>query len=178
MLLAISAALGCDTFSVGLALASRPLSRRAQFRLVFHFGFFQFAMPIAGWLAGYRFAAYTASYGKMIAALLLALIAVKMIWDSFLEDGNPADMPGDPTRGWTLVLLSLATSIDALGVGVSIGLTGGKLLLPSLCIGITASLMTYVGIRLGRLLAVKVGRRAGLFGGLVLIIIAVRFLIS
>jgi len=175
--LGIAFALGCDAFSVGLALGTRILERRAAFRLWFHFGLFQFLMPLIGWYLGHRFLQSVKAYDHWIAFLLLAMIAAKMLYESLSppEDGRAVES-FDPTRGWSLVVLSVATSLDALGVGFGMGIASLAVLKPALLIGLIAGAMTYAGIRLGRRLSLRFGKRVETAGALVLFVIAFKLL--
>lgn len=178
VVLAIAFALGFDTFAVGLAAGTNNPGKRASFRLYFHFGLFQFLMPIIGWYIGRTILPYISTYDHWIAFGLLAFIALRMIVESVkdLRSSNESIELSDISRGWSLVTLSLATSFDALGVGFSMGLTNSRLFIPAFIIGLAASVMTYAGIRLGRIISVKMGRRASILGGLILLVIAIKLL--
>lgn len=102
-----------------------------------------------------------------------------MVYDS-LHDGEekaPEECL-DPTRGVSLVLLSLATSMDALGVGFGIGIVGESILLPALIIGVVAGIMTFSAMQLGNRISRKFGKRMGIIGGVILMVIAFKILIS
>lgn len=175
--LGIAFALGCDAFSVGLALGTRSLTRRASFRLWFHFGLFQFLMPLIGWYIGSYYLQRVNAYDHWIAFGVLALIAIKMLYESLQPPEQDAlESAFDPTRGVSLITLSIATSIDALGVGLGMGITGSAVIAPAVIIGLVAGVMTYVGIRLGRQLSLRFGKRMESIGAVVLLVIAVRLL--
>lgn len=167
----IAFALAFDAFSVALAAGSyfKKANFRQKFRLSFHFGFFQFLMPIVGWLAGNEFVSLIADYDHWIAFTILFIIGAKMIWDSFKTEENIISK--DISKGWALITLSIATSIDALAVGFSFGILKHTIFLPSIIIGIVASIMTLLGIFLGEKLSNKIGNKATIFGGLILILI-------
>ena len=173
----VAVALGCDAFAVGLAVGTRWSAPRQLFRLSFHFGLFQFLMPLIGWALGRTVAGYTSIYGPWIAAALLFYIGGKMAFDSLRP---PSEKPSfsDPTRGLSLVALSLATSMDALGVGLSLGLLNRQLFVPAVWIGITAALMTWAGMKLGTRMSQWFGHRVGLAAAAILFVIAVRLLVS
>lgn len=177
VVLAVAVALGFDTFAVGLAIGTGLPGVRASFRLWFHFGLFQFLMPLLGWSAGRTLLPLIADFDHWVAFGLLVLIASRMFIESLKStDENDKEALDDPTRGWQLVALSLATSFDALGVGFSMGLSGTRPLFPSIIIGCVASLMTYAGIRLGTRASVHVGKKAGTLGAFILFIIAFKLL--
>jgi manganese efflux pump family protein len=173
----LAVALGCDAFAVGLGVGTRCSAPRQIFRLSFHFGLFQFMMPLIGWLLGYHLLPFTQQWGPWIAFLLLLGIGVKMTYES-LAPAQEKFSGADPTRGFSLVTLSVATSLDALGVGFSLGTLGQTLLFPAILIGITAAGMTWTAMKLGGNLSERFGRRMELVGGVILIAIAFKLLIS
>lgn len=176
--LLVAVALGCDAFAVGLGVGSRFCSPRQVFRLSFHFGLFQFMMPILGWLLGMKLVGVAREWGPWIAAILLVVIGARMLKESLSAHGEHRDSEDciDPTRGFSLVVLSVATSIDALGVGFSLGMISQELFMPAVLIGITAGTMTYAAMKLGNRLSQKFGRRMEAVGGIILMAIAVKLL--
>lgn len=175
--LALAVALGCDAFAVGLAVGAVHRAPRQVFRLAFHFGLFQFLMPLAGWWLGGGLSVFARDYAPWIACALLVVIGGKMIIDSLGPvRGQAARL--DPTKGWSLLALSMATSIDALGVGASLGLVGRAVLLPAVIIGMVAAGMTLAAMQLAGLLPARLGHRLGLIGGLVLLGVAVKLVLG
>lgn len=173
----IAVALGCDAFAVGLAVGTRGPDFRARFRLWFHFGLFQFFMPLIGWFIGRQTLAYIEAYDHWIAACLLWIIAAKMLKESLShEKAESEEIRRDPTRGWSLVALSVATSFDALGVGFSLSMARTPLLVPCVVIGLTAATMTYTGLRLGTRLSETFGKRIEMVGAGILFYIGYRLL--
>jgi putative Mn2+ efflux pump MntP len=120
---------------------------------------------------------YIASYDHWIAFGLLAFVGGKMIV-SVLDGAGETRVTNDPTSGWDLVLLSVATSIDALAVGISLAVMRMEILLPALIIGVVAASLTTVGMVLGRRIGAAWGRRVEVLGGLVLIAIGTKILIE
>lgn len=175
-LLAVAVALGCDAFSVAIGVGALGLSNRRIFRLSWHFGLFQFFMPLIGLSVGQMTAEVLGGAGHWIAAGCLALIGLNMVRQA-LKSAPETVKRSDPTRGWTLVLLSISTSIDALIVGFGLGLLGVHVLLACIVIGITASMMTIVGMFIGAGAARAIGARAEMAGGIVLTGLAVIFLV-
>lgn len=171
----VAIALGCDAFAVGMGVGTRTCNPRQIFRLSFHFGLFQFIMPLAGWFLGQNMVGVASKWAPWIAFVLLFAIGAKMAGESIFGKGHEARSEcGDPTRGFSLVFLSVATSIDALGVGFTMGLLDAGLLLPATWIGITAGLMTWAAMKLGNRLSDKFGRRMEVAGGIILMAIAVK----
>ena len=168
----IALALAVDAFAVALAsgVSLCQVSGRQTFRLAFHFGLFQAGMNILGWTAGLTVRTLLESIDHWLAFGLLALVAVKMIKDSIAGRDEEAQKV-DPTRGYTLVMLSVATSIDSLAVGLSFSVLHVSIWLPATIIGIVATLLTVIGLKLGCLLgaASRFGARVEIAGGLVLL---------
>ena len=152
----VAVALGCDAFAVGLGVGTRHHEPRQVFRLSFHFGLFQFLMPVIGWILGSRLVDLIRFWGPFIASGLLMVIGAHMIVESLKGDHDETKR-SDPTRGVSLLVLSLATSIDALGVGFSLGMLGGAIFAAAVWIGITASAMTWAAMKLGRRLSQRFG---------------------
>ncbi len=174
----IAFALAIDAFTVAVASATYlgQMTARQKFRLSFHFGFFQFLMPLIGWLAGSTVVRYIEAYDHWIAFLILSAIGIKMIIDA--NHGEIHKFKNDITRGFSLLILSIATSIDALAVGFSIGIMKAQIMIPAVIIGIVASGMTLLGIRLGTFLSAQFGQRISIFGGIILILIGIHIVLD
>jgi putative Mn2+ efflux pump MntP len=170
--LLIALALAVDAFAVALAagVSLCQVSGRQTFRLAFHFGLFQAMMNIIGWGSGLTVRTMLASIDHWLAFGLLALVAAKMIKDSIAGREEEARKV-DPTRGYTLVMLSVATSIDSLAVGLSFSVLNVSIWLPAAIIGLVATILTVIGLKLGCLFgsASRIGARVEIAGGLVLL---------
>jgi manganese efflux pump family protein len=178
-LLGVAIALGMDAFAVALAVASVLINVtfRHIFRLTWHFGLFQSLMTYVGWLSGVAIFDMFWGLNDYIAFGLLTFIGLKMFKESGREEERLEGF--DPTKGWSLVGLSVATSLDALAVGISFSLIGKKdILFPVLLIGFVAFVMTLVGIQLGDQAGKRLGKWAERVGGIVLIIIGAKILIG
>lgn len=176
--LGIAVGLGADAFAVAVAAGlSLPLVTGGHvFRLAWHFGLFQFLMPLLGWAVGSQLSDRLAAVGPWLAFGILTVLGVKMIWEA--ARGLPGQEKADPTRGVMLVTLSIATSIDALAVGFSLACLKVSIWGPAVVIGLVAGMMTLVGIRFGRRLGARWENRADYAGGIVLILIGLRILLS
>ncbi len=176
---AIAVGLAMDAFAVSIAVGVTlgRVSFRQMFRLSWHFGLFQAMMPVLGWAAGLTVRGYVESFAHWIAFGLLLFVAVNMIREAFGPHGSEKQKR-DPTKGASLVLLSTATSIDALAVGVSFSLLQASIWIPVLIIGLTAGLFTITGLMIGgKIRTIKwLGSLAEIFGGIVLIGIGVNIL--
>lgn len=165
-----------DAFAVaiGTSITLGRVNARQVFRLGFHFGLFQAMMPVLGYLAGLTFQDSIKAWDHWIAFGLLALIGGRAIKESLSPDED--ESPGDPTKGMSLVTLSVATSIDALAVGMSFAMLGIDIVLPSIIIGLVAGAMTVTGMAIGSKLGSLFGRRMELAGGVVLLLIGLKIL--
>ena len=170
-------ALGCDAFAVGLGVGTRFCAPRQIFRLSFHFGLFQFFMPVAGWYLGKNLVGTLQNFGTLVACGLLVFLGARMIHES-VRSQRDEECGSDPTRGFSLVVLSLATSIDALGVGFSLGILGGSLLVAAMWIGIIAGAMTWTAMKLGNRLSQQFGKWIEATGGVILLLIAAKLIIT
>ena len=150
-------------------------------RMAFLFGFFQAMLPLLGWLGISHFQTYMEAYDHWIAFGLLGFIGGKMIWESF---GDEEDQHFNPRKLRTQLLLAVATSIDALAIGISFACTGftelSQLTMPLLIIGIVSFLFSIFGYHLGRRFGKAITRRLKpeLFGGIILVLIGVKILLS
>jgi len=172
----LAVGLSMDAFAVAAAagLALPRVTKRHVFRLAWHFGLFQFLMPIVGWLAGRTVSAHIAAWDHWVAFARLVLVGAKMLRDAFSRDDRTA--AADPTRGLTGIVRSIATSIDALAVGLSMAFMEVSIWAPAVIIGVGAAILTVVGIQFGNRLAAKWRRWAEVAGGIVLLLIGFRIL--
>lgn len=180
--IAIAVSLSMDAFAVAISsgMKLKCLSGRQVFRLAFHFGFFQAAMPVAGWFVGALFQRQVEAFDHWIAFALLAFVGWKMVFEAFThKDGDDEKtICDDPTKGFSLVALSVATSIDAFAIGLSLSMLGVGVWRPAVVIGFTAAAFTAVGMRLGAAAAskFKIGKYAEVLGGLVLVVLSIKIL--
>jgi putative Mn2+ efflux pump MntP len=178
-IIAIAVALAMDALAVAIAagIALGDISFRQNFRLAWHFGLFQALMPILGWSAGLTVRQMIARYDHWIAFALLLFVAQGMLREA-LKDEEDQDPRKDPTKGLTMVMLSVATSLDALAVGFSLSMIQVSIWFPAAVIGIVAGLFTTAGMHLGKRLsgAGRVRRWADCLGALVLLLIGINIL--
>lgn len=179
ILLGIALGLAMDAFAVSIAISAalKDVSLAQLLRLALYFGLFQSAMLIIGWLAGQSVADYIAGYDHWVAFGLLAFIGGRMIY-SGLKGVDKIDTSKDPTRGATVVILAVATSIDALAVGLSFIALGVSIWYPAAVIGAVAFGMTALGMKIGGGLGEKFGDKMEIAGGLVLIAIGAKIVIE
>jgi len=172
----IAIGLSLDAFAVSLGAGSvgRIGSHRGAFRLAFHFGLFQFLMPVLGWYTGIKIEPIVHKIDYLVAFLLLAYVGSKMIWESYKTEVH---LKTDPSKGKQMVLLSVATSIDALVVGFSLAMLRISIWYPGFIIGIITAVFSILGIYLGKVIGDKLGRKMEFLGGLVIIAIGTRILL-
>jgi len=173
----IAVALAMDAFSVSISagIIIKEPGPGHYFRLAFHFGLFQGVMPVLGYAGGMYLVDYISAYDHWIAFFLLAFIGIKMIRESFSENDDEK-AHRDPSRGMRLVVLAVATSIDALAVGFSLGILNSPIFVPSIIIGVTCALFSAAGIAIGSRASRYLGRWGEVLGGSVLIIIGIKIL--
>lgn len=176
---AIAVALAMDAFAVSIAtgLHLKAVNFRQTFRLSWHFGLFQALMPILGWSAGSMVRDYIEQYDHWVAFGLLAFVGGRMIKEAFHPE-EEKQTKKDPTRGLTMVMLSIAVSIDALAVGLSLALLNVSIFFPAVIIGIVALITTVIGLHLGRKISEFSHLRmyAEILGGIVLFLIGLNIL--
>jgi len=180
LIVTIAFALAMDAFAVavGLSFNQDRLTLKQSLRLSFSFGLFQFLMPILGWLTGQSILGYIQAFDHWVAFGMLLFIGCRMIWESAKDHNRPKNLNADPTTGLSLLMLSIATSIDALAVGLSYSILGNAIFWPAVIIGIVAFGVTFIGTKVGPLFGLILGKRAGFVGGLVLIAIGVKILLD
>jgi putative Mn2+ efflux pump MntP len=179
-ILGIAVGLAMDAFAVAVAtgLTLDEVTARHKFRLGFHFGLFQFLMPVLGWAAGNEVVGYIRAYDHWVAFALLSAVGGKMLWESREPRKERQQQRTDPTRGWSLLTLSVATSLDALAVGFSMGALRVSVWTASVVIGLVTAVLTVLGLSFGTRLGGRWERWAEAVGGLVLLGIGIRILFS
>ncbi len=181
-ILGIAVALAMDAFAVAIAtgVCLKKVSARQTFRLSWHFGLFQALMPVAGWAIGTSIKGYVDAYAHWVAFFLLSLIGLNMLKEAVkASDDEAACAPRkDATKGMTMVMLSVATSIDALAVGLSMSMLRVSIFYPAVIIGIVAGFFTIVGLHLGKRVSriTWLSTSAEIVGGLVLLLIGLNIL--
>ena len=178
-ILLIALGLSADCFAVALsgAIANSNHSFTRLLRVSVSFGLFQALMPVLGWLAGRNIVELIADYDHWVAFALLAVVSGRMFHEA-AQPEKSEDKKTDITRGLVLITLSVATSIDALAVGLSFAFLKVNIVLASITIGIVAFAVTTVGFVVGKKASEVIGKRAEIIGGIILLVIAFRILLS
>lgn len=177
-LLLIALGLSADAFAVALGkgLSLRRLRLGQAWAIALTFGGFQALMPVIGWLLGATLADRITAVDHWIAFGLLAAIGAKMLWEALHGDDDVEPASGLEVR--ELLVLGVATSIDALAVGVSLAFLEADLGIAALTIGVVTALVSFAGVVIGHRVGLRLRRPAEIAGGVVLIAIGVKILVE
>ena len=175
-LIALSMAMDAFAVCLGAGTLASTQGRRPAFRLSFHFGLFQAFMPVLGWFLGTSIAHLVEAYSHWVALGLLAFIGFRMIRSGL--NGFEEQSVQDPSRGLTLVMLAVATSIDALAIGLTLAFLQVDVWYPAVVIGVVTVLMSLLGLRIGNRLGSRFGKPVEAAGGMVLVFIGLRIVLS
>lgn len=171
----IALAMSVDAFCVCICVGTKFNRPSNYLRLGTAFGFFQFFMPVLGAFAGRVLMRYTGNL-KYLAAAFLAFVAYHMFMEAY-KNKECRIYTSDPTKGFQLLFLALATSIDALGAGLSLAMWNGSIVGASAVIGVVCMLMSFMGVFIGRHSRRYLGYYAEYAGAAVLMIIGIRFIL-
>lgn len=175
LLLAVGLAMDATAVAAARGLAVREVARADALRLALLFGAFQGGMPLLGWLAGAHVGPWIAAWDHWIAFALLAGIGGKMLWEAAHHD-EAAEPSEGAFRTGALLVLAVATSVDALAVGVTLPMLRAPLALTAATVGVTTALLSLLGVYAGRRFGERLGPRLDAIGGVVLIGIGARIL--
>ena len=178
-LLLIAVALSMDAFAVAVSsgIVSDSPGCKNIIKLAFFFGFFQFLMPVLGWLLGSGVSSYIEKIDHWVAFGLLAFIGVRMVIEAVRGDDAQKDI-ADPFATKTLFVMAIATSIDALAVVISFALAQVDIWSSSIIIGIVTFSISAVGVLIGKKVGSVFKKSAGILAGIILIGIGVKILIE
>lgn len=173
----LAVALSMDAFavSIGLGAKQKANSKKMALMAAGYFGAFQALMPLFGYLVGKGVLGWVASYAPWVAFILLALIGAKMIYESFHSDGE-ADLKNITHK--VMLMLAIATSIDAMAAGFVLNLLNVNVLFSCIAIGVITYFFSYVGVIVGAKGGTKLENKAELLGGVVLILIGLKILLT
>lgn len=176
-LIILAIALSMDAFAVSLGLGTKQatLNKSLALKVGLLFGFFQGFMPLIGYFAGIGLSSFIESVDHWIAFILLALIGGKMVYESF---GEPIEEEISIITNKVLLLLAIATSIDAMAAGFTLTLMATTIITSIFIIGLTTFIFSYGGILLGSRGGAFLESKAELLGGIVLIAIGLKILVQ
>ncbi|MCX6139165.1 MAG: manganese efflux pump MntP family protein [Ignavibacteriales bacterium] len=174
----IAVGLAMDAFAVSLAVGANGYAAklRPAVRLAFHFGLFQFLMPVLGWYLGIQIEQYIRSVDHWIAFGLLSFVGIRMIITGWREEREVLEQ--DPTKSYTMVMLSVATSLDALAVGITLAMIHVEIWYPSAVIGIITACLSFLALKIGSRLSGAFGKWMEIAGGLIITLIGVKLLLE
>lgn len=179
----IGVGLSMDAFAVSVCkgLGMKRLDKGQLAVIALFFGVFQAAMPLVGWFLGRQFEEYITAVDHWIAFALLAAIGGKMLWEAFHDDGGECSecAPSEQSAGLDfkeLTMLAVATSIDALAVGITFAFLGVDILSSVLVIGFTTFVLSGIGVVLGHQFGSRFEKPATILGGVVLVLIGFKIL--
>ncbi len=177
IIILIAVGLAMDSFSVSITrgfTSTKTMLPIEALKTGFFFGFFQAFMPIMGWFAGQSVIGFISGFDHWVAFGLLSLIGGRMIYESISKESQQVV---NSSSYKVLLILSIATSIDALAVGLSLSFLKTSIILPAIIIGIITFSLSFLGVLIGK----KFGsyfEKIGILGGVILIVIAIRILIE
>ena len=176
ILIGLGLSMDAAAVSIANALTYHNLNKLQKLSMPLAFGFFQALMPVLGYWAGSLFADVISRYAGITAFVILGIIGGKMIKDSFEPENDTCHV-----KGFTLGLLlaqAVATSIDAFAVGVSLCASGCNILSAAPIIGVTTFLCSLAALALGKMFGAKLGAKAQLLGGIILVLIGLKNLLG
>ena len=175
----IAVGLALDSFAVSITsgITIKNIKIRHAFVIAGFFSFFQAIMPLAGWCTGSRIKCCIEKYDHWVVFAILSIIGIKMIYEAF-QLVEETEKYKNPLQVSVLFILAIATSIDALAVGFSISVLNGTIFLPVIIIGSITFLMSFIGVYIGNCCGNLFEKKIEIAGGLVLIGIGVKILIS
>ena len=176
LLLAFALAMDASAVSLGIGAAGYARGARPIFRISFHFGLFQGLMTLLGWAAGIGLERLISGVDHWIAVVLLGFIGLRMVISGL--DPRAETRSIDPTRGLTMVALSIATSIDAAAAGLSLAILGDPIVYPVIAIALVSGGLSLAALTTGRKLGETFGKRMEILGGIVLLFIGLRIFLT
>lgn len=178
--LLIAFGLAMDAFAVSVAsgACARTPSRGQALKMAAYFGGFQMLMPLLGWAGGISLKGAIGGFDHWVAFALLTFVGGKMLYESFTGEEGACSTGADTFGNRNLLLLAVATSIDALAVGLSFSLLGASIWMPVLLIGAVTFLLSFAGVFAGAGFGHLLEKKAEVLGGLVLIGIGVKILLE
>lgn len=185
----IGIGLAMDAFAVTVAksLSLKDIKLKETLAMAGLFGIFQAGMPLLGWLAGIKFEAYITAVDHWIAFILLGIIGGKMLYEAFGDDDDKDEAKNEAAVTATnknrigiktLLFLAVATSIDALAVGVSFAFLNVSIIPAIIIIGITTFILCIAAVYIGKLFGSMIQKKAEIFGGIILILIGLKILLE
>ncbi len=176
ILIAVSLAMDAFAVSITSGLTMETFRLRSALRISLFFGGFQAFMPLIGFFAGLNIRTHIMGFDHWIAFGLLDLVGTKMIYEALFNHEDTEKM--DPENILTLLMLAVATSIDALAVGLSLSLLQEGIIVAASIIGIVTFIISFIGVAIGKRTGRFLGNKIEILGGIILIGIGTKILIE
>ena len=176
LIIAFGLSMDAMAVSLGVGTTEHVNDRRSKLRLAMHFGIFQTGMTLLGWLAGSAVARFISAVDHWVVLVLLLYVGITMI-----RSGSRPDLVSyqkNPSKGKTMVMLSVATSLDAMAVGLSMALLNINIFYPAAVIGVVTFGLSTAALFLGNKLGEKFGKKMEIIGGIILICIGLEILFT
>jgi putative Mn2+ efflux pump MntP len=181
-LLLIAVGLSMDAFAVSICkgLGMKHLNLKQAAVIGLFFGGFQFLMPVIGWVLGAQFASFVTPIDHWIAFVLLAIIGGKMLWEALTDDddGEPVEAVDAKLNLGELLMLAIATSIDALAVGITFAFLDVNIVPAASFIGVITFTLSFIGVAVGHQFGSRWEKPSTIVGGVVLILIGLHILLE
>ena len=176
----IAVGLSMDAFAVSICkgLGMRRLNMRQAVLIALFFGGFQALMPVIGWALGSQFASLVTPVDHWIAFVLLAFIGGKMLWDAFHGEEGDTEALDAPLDLRELLMLAVATSIDALAVGITFAFLEVDIVPSVSLIGVTTFVLSLAGVAIGHQFGARWEKPSSVVGGVILILIGCKILLE
>ena len=176
-ILLISIGLAMDAFAVSICkgLSLKTMSWKKAIIVGLYFGFFQALMPLIGYFLGATFESVVTKVDHWIAFILLGIIGINMLKEAF---GNDEENQNDKVDFKTMIMLAIATSIDALAVGITFAFLKVNMVIATIMIGIVTFAICVIGVKIGNKFGDKYERKAEVVGGLILIFMGIKILLE
>ena len=176
-ILLISIGLAMDAFAVSICkgLSLKTMSWKKAIIVGLYFGFFQALMPLIGYFLGATFESVVTKVDHWIAFILLGIIGINMLKEAF---GNDEENQNDKVDFKTMIMLAIATSIDALAVGITFAFLKVNMVIATIMIGIVTFGICVIGVKIGNKFGDKYERKAEVVGGLILIFMGIKILLE
>lgn len=176
LVLAVGLSMDCVAVAIASSLGIKGINAKQAITMGIFFGGFQALMPVIGWVLGASLIEVISAFDHWVAFGLLLVIGLKMIYEAFKREGKESE--GDPLRIKALIVMAVATSVDAMAVGLSYSLLGVSIVVPALLIGIVCFALSSIGALVSGRLGAASSKWARLLGGSVLILIGIRILVE
>ena len=179
LFIGIGLSMDATAVSISKGLQMKKIDKKYTLIIAAYFGIFQALMPLIGWLAGSQFEQYVASWAPWIAFILLAILGIKMIIEALKDDEKETENLSETNYNHKeLLILAIATSIDALAVGVTFAFLQVNIWTSIVIIGLTTFILAIIGVLTGNHFGIRYKSKAEVTGGIILLIIGLKIILE